>query len=140
MPVTVMISTGRSASTLATRSRPAVACALSAALPGAKGTVPSSSPPLPPKALASKVNGAVMALVIRLTMTFRITEPRLNCGSFSEPEIGRLMSITPLRSASSATASFTGRLAVEPSTFSPKASWLSTMLLLALSCPSGCTR
>ena len=39
-----------------------------------------------------------------------MTGPRLNWGSFSEPCTGRLMSITPWRSASSAVASRTGKL------------------------------
>ena len=36
--------------------------------------------------------------------------PTLNCGSSGEPEMGRLMSISPLRFCSSDTASLTGSL------------------------------
>ena len=80
-----------------------------------------------------------MAFMTTLPTTFMMTGNRLNCGSFSEPLMGRLRSITPLRSASSATASFTGKLFGAPSTLSPKVSWLSTTLLVAVSCPFGCT-
>ena len=110
---------------------------VSVAVPGANSTVEVSLPPPPLE--ASSANGAVTALTIRLPIAFRITPASENCGSLIEPLTGRSMSITPLRSASSAAASLTGRLAVEPSAFSPKTSWLRTIRLLAVSWPSGCT-
>ncbi len=71
-------------------------------------------------------------------MSLKMMGARRNWGSLIEPLTGRLMSITPLRSASSATASFTGRLGASlPATRSPKLSWLSTIWLLAVSWPSG---
>ena len=70
-------------------------------------------------------------------MAFQISEPMLNCGSLSEPLIGRSTSMTPLLSASSATARRTGRLFGAPLTSSPNRSWLSTRLLLAVKRPSG---
>ena len=72
-------------------------------------------------------------------MILKITGPMRNCGSLSEPLMGRSRSITPWRSASRATASFTGRLLGAPSTGSPKVSWLSTSRLLAVSWPLGST-
>jgi hypothetical protein len=76
---------------------------------------------------------------MRLPSAFMTTPKSENWGSLIEPLTGRSTSITPFRSASSATASLTGRLAVDPSTFSPKTSWLRTIRLLAVSWPSGCT-
>ena len=84
-------------------------------------------------------NGAVIAFMMRLPMTLRMTGPRLKSGSLSEPLIGKSTSMTPLRSASSATARRTGKLAGAPLTSSPNASCLSTSLLLAVSWPSGST-
>ena len=45
--------------------------------------------------LAISENGAVMALPIRLKMSLKMMGASRNCGSFSEPLTGRLMSITP---------------------------------------------
>ncbi|MNT37775.1 hypothetical protein D3C72_1739310 [compost metagenome] len=137
MPVTVILSAGRSAKALTTLPRFCCASGVSVALPGAKGTLLISSPP--PNALASRLKGEVSALPIRLTMILKITGPMLNCGSFREPLMGRSRSITPLRSASRATASFTGRLLGAPSTGSPKVSWWRTSRLLAVSWPLGST-
>ncbi len=56
-------------------------------------------------------------------MTCTMIPPTENFGSSSEPEIGRLMSISPRVFFSSDTASSTGSLvAVGLSTFSPKVS------------------
>ena len=139
MPTTVSLSCGRSVSALAIWSSCSRALGCSCALPGAKATLAMSSPPAPPSARASSVNGAVMARPIRLTTALKMIGPMENCGSFSEPLMGRSRSITPLLSASSAVASFTGRLAGAPCTGSPKVSWLSTSLLLAVRRPSGST-
>ena len=137
--MTVRLIAGRSASALAILSSVSFAAGVSVDVPGANSIVEASLPLLP-NADASSENGAVTALTIRLVMTFQMIPPSENCGSFIEPLTGRSRSITPWRSASSATASLTGRLAVEPSTLSPNASWLRTILLLAVSWPSGLTR
>jgi hypothetical protein len=137
-PITVRLSCGRSASALAILSRLSRAAGTRPALPGANSTRLDSPPP-PPNAPDRSEKGDVTAFAIRLLITFQTTLASENCGSFSEPLTGRSRSMTPFRSVSSATASFTGRLAVEPSALSPKASWLRTILLLAVSCPSGCT-
>ncbi len=63
--------------------------------------------------------------------------PTLNCGSLTLPLIGRLMSMTPLRSFSSATARRTGSLvALGEAMASPKVSWLRITWLRASSRPS----
>ena len=80
-----------------------------------------------------------MARPIRLTMALTMIGPTENCGSFSEPLMGKSRSITPWLSASSAVASLTGRLAGAPGTGSPNSSWFSTSLLLAVRRPSGST-
>ena len=57
-------------------------------------------------------------------MTCTMIPPTENFGSSSEPEIGRLMSISPRVFFSSDTASSTGSLvAVGLSTLSPNVSW-----------------
>ena len=58
----------------------------------------------------NNANGAVTALVIRLTITWMMRPPTENFGSSREPEIGSLMSMTPREFLSSATASSTGSL------------------------------
>ena len=136
-PTTVIFRAGRDSSALAILSRLSRASGDSSALPAAKGTVFSSSPAPPPSAPASRLKGDVMALTIRLPIALKMTGPRRNCGSLMEPLTGRSMSITPSRSASSAVASRTGRLVGAPGTSSPNTSWRSTILLLAVSCPSG---
>ncbi|CFO06854.1 Uncharacterised protein [Bordetella pertussis] len=111
------------------------ASGVSAALPGSNSMYESSSPP--PKAEASSVKGEVTALTTRLTSTRTMMPPTENCGSSSEPEIGRLMSMLPRLSLSSATASSTGSLTASGlSVLSPKVSWLSTTRLLACSARS----
>ena len=65
-----------------------------------------SSPP-PPE---NNANGDVTILTIRLAMACQMTPPMLKFGSLIEPLIGRLTSITPWRSDSSATARRTGNL------------------------------
>jgi hypothetical protein len=65
--------------------------------------------PLPPPLDASSANGDVTALTIRLPISLKTMPASENCGSLSEPLTGRSMSITPFLSASSATASLTGR-------------------------------
>ena len=102
------LSPGRSVSALPSVSIRFCASAPIAATPYANGTVESSSPP--PNTAASSANGAVIAFVIRLTMTRTMSPPTEKCGSSSEPEIGSWMSITPRESLSSATASSTGSL------------------------------
>ena len=87
----------------------------------------------------SKLNGAVTALRMMLPMILNTTGAMRNCGSLSEPLIGRFKSITPWLSASSATARRTGKDVGAPSTGSVKVSWFSTSWLDAVSCPSGCT-
>ena len=68
--------------------------------------------------------GEVKALANRLTITLTIKPPTLNCGSLSEPEIGRLRSISPFRFLSKETARLTGRLVASGlSTRSPKVNW-----------------
>ena len=64
-----------------------------------------------------------MAFPIRFSTMRQTMEPMRNCGSLIEPLIGRSMSITPLLSASSETASRIGRFgAWLPSTRSPNCS------------------
>jgi len=130
-PPTSSFSAGRSARALPSVSMRFCASSLSAALPAANTIVDSSSPP-PPKTAASSANGAVTALVIRLTITRMMSPPIENSGSSSEPEMGSRMSITPFLSLSSANASSTGSLVASGlSTRWPKVSWSSTMRLSA---------
>ena len=82
------------------------ASASTTALPGANGTVESSSPC--PNAAANNVNGAVTAFAIRLRITWMMSPPTENLGSSSEPAIGNWISMTPRMSLSSDTASSTG--------------------------------
>ena len=70
-------------------------------------------------------------------MTFQTMPPTLNLGSFTLPATGRMMSITPERSVSSATASSTGNwVALGDTTRSPKVNWVRRTWLLASSLPS----
>ena len=136
VPTTVICRPGRSVNALATLSRPCLALSDSVALP-ASNVMVLDSPLPPPRPPVSRLNGDVTALTIRLTSAFQISGPTLNCGSLMEPDNGKSTLMTPLRSASSATASRTGRLFGAPCTSSPNCSWFNTMLLVAVSRPSG---
>ncbi len=66
-------------------------------------------------------------MTTRFISTRTTMPPTENSGSSSEPEIGRLMSMLPRESFSSATASSTGSLVASGLlVLSPKVSWLST--------------
>ena len=126
------LSAGRSASALPSVSMRFFASAAIDALPGANESVDSSS--LLPNEDAKSANGAVIALVIRLTIMRPMRSPTENCGSSSDPEIGSWMSITPCRSLSKAAARSTGSfVAVGLSTRSPNVSWSSTSRFSAVS-------
>ena len=134
-------SAGRSASALASVSSFFNSPSPITAVPEAKAMWPKSGPP--PKAAASSENGAVTTLVSRLMITCTRIPPIEKCGSSSDPEMGRLMSISPRLFLSSATASSTGSLvAVGLSTRSPKVSWSRNRWFSAcslLSCTLYCT-
>ncbi len=126
-------SAGRSFNAVATLSSAACEASVMLAVPGWNSMRLKPLPSAPPP---SSENGAVTTLVNRLTMAFRINPPRLNCGSSSEPDSGRSMSITPLRSCSSATANRTGRLVASGlSDLGPSTSWLTMIWLRASSLP-----
>ena len=90
---------------------------------------------------ASQAKGAVTTFTSRLPIILNTRPITLNCGSLIEPLMGRLTSMTPLRSASSARASRTGRLvALGLSMRSPKVSWFRMIWLRASSRPSASMR
>ncbi|MNS72611.1 hypothetical protein D3C72_1060290 [compost metagenome] len=127
-PLMSIFSAGRSVKALVSVSMRWMESSVSTALPGANSTYDSSSPP--PKAEANRLNGEVTALTTRFSNTRTTMPPTENSGSSSEPDTGRLMSILPRESFSSATANSTGSLVASGLlVLSPKVSWFSTTWL-----------